>query len=73
MLCLDLMTALEAQRELLAEDPEAREKEKAMRALIDEEGRQRIMALREKRRLEGKMLDDDDFDDDDYDVEVEYV
>jgi len=73
VLCLDLMTALETQRELLAEDPEAREKEKAMRALIDEEGRHRIMALREKRRLEGKMLDDDDFDDDDYDVEVEYV
>ncbi|MDE8604420.1 Obg family GTPase CgtA [Marinomonas sp. RSW2] len=73
VLCLDLMTALDEQRELLAESAEAREKEKAIRTLIDEEGRNRIMSLREKRRKAGKPLDDDDFDEDDYDVEVEYV
>ncbi|QUX93559.1 GTPase ObgE [Marinomonas sp. A3A] len=73
VLCLDLMTALDEKRELLLESPEAREKEKAMRTLIDEEGRNRIMSLREKRRKAGLLVDDDDFDEDDYDVEVEYV
>ena len=73
VLCLDLMTALDEKRELLLESPEAREKEQALRTLIDEEGRNRIMALRERRRKEGTFLDDDDFDEDDYDVEVEYV
>jgi GTP-binding protein len=74
VLCLDLMTVLEEQRTLLAESEEAREQEAALRRQIDEEGRNRILSLREKRRKAGQMLeDDDDFDDDDYDVEVEYV
>ncbi|BFM50339.1 Obg family GTPase CgtA [Marinomonas sp. THO17] len=74
VLCLDLMTVLEEQRTLLAESEEAREQEAAVRRQIDEEGRNRILSLREKRRKAGQMLeDDDDFDDDDYDVEVEYV
>lgn len=73
VLSLDLMTALEEQRELLAENEEAREQEKAIRLQIDEEGRERILSLREKRRNAGQEFDDDDFDEDDYDVEVEYV
>lgn len=74
VLCLDLMTMLEEQRLLLAESEEAREEEQAVRTAIDEEGRNRILSLREKRRKAGQLLeDDDDFDDDDYDVDVEYV
>ncbi|SBS29513.1 GTPase Obg [Marinomonas aquimarina] len=72
VLCLDLMTALDEMRETLTNDEEAQAEEKAIRDLIDEEGRERIRLLRANRRRAAQE-DDDDFDDDDYDVDVEYV
>jgi GTP-binding protein len=74
ILCLDLMTRLDEMRLILAEDDEAREQERQIRERIDEEGRERIFALRSKRR-HSPVDDEDEFDDDDddYDVEVEYV
>ncbi|MEC8484804.1 MAG: GTPase ObgE, partial [Pseudomonadota bacterium] len=72
VLCLDLMTALEEMRENLANDENAQAEERAVRDLIDEEGRERIRLLRANRR-NAAQEDDDDFDDDDYDVDVEYV
>ncbi|TPE49974.1 Obg family GTPase CgtA [Maribrevibacterium harenarium] len=74
ILCLDLMTRLDEMRLILAEDDDAREQERQIRERIDEEGRERILALRSKRR-HSPVDDEDEFDDDDddYDVEVEYV
>jgi Obg family GTPase CgtA len=72
-LCLDLMTTLDEMKDRLLEDDSAKEEENNIRALIDEEGRDRIRLLRENRRRRGQEGDDDDFDDDDYDVDVEYV
>ncbi|CUB03902.1 Obg family GTPase CgtA [Marinomonas fungiae] len=72
ILCLDLMTALDEMRETLANDENAQAEEKAIRDLIDEEGRERIRLLRANRRKSAQD-DDDDFDEDDYDVDVEYV
>ncbi|MBM6552342.1 Obg family GTPase CgtA [Marinomonas ostreistagni] len=73
VLCLDLMTALDEMRQNLIDDEEAQAQERAVRALIDEEGRERIQQLRKNRRNAAQGDDDDDFDDDDYDVDVEYV
>jgi GTP-binding protein len=78
VLCLDLMTQLDAKRLLLEESEEARDAEEAMRLKIDEEGRERINSYRTAKREEAHAAkeaseDDDDFDDDDYDVDVEYV
>ena len=74
VLCLDLMTALEEQREMLEESEEARTKEQAVRALIDAEGQNRILSLRNKRRKAGQLLEDNEvFEDGDYDVDMKYV
>lgn len=78
VLCLDLMTQLDAKRLLLEESEEARNAEETMRLSIDEEGRERINSYRTSKREESHAAkqaveDDDDFDDDDYDVDVEYV
>ncbi|GAB1258453.1 Obg family GTPase CgtA [Aurantivibrio plasticivorans] len=58
------------------EDPEVAEAEQRAKAQMQAEARERIDALREKRRAERlaakNKSDDDDFDDDDYDVEVVY-
>ncbi|HEX6590702.1 MAG TPA: Obg family GTPase CgtA [Moraxellaceae bacterium] len=77
--CYKLMDAIEAQRELEAEDPEVAEKEMARRRQLEEEGRHKIQELAEKRRAArraaqeaGETLEDDDWNEDDYDVEFEY-
>ncbi len=71
-LCGDIMVQLEEWDEAEAADPELAEAEKAQRALIQEQARQRIALQREIAR-ERRHRDDTDDDDDDYDVEVEYV
>ncbi|HEX4869283.1 MAG TPA: Obg family GTPase CgtA [Moraxellaceae bacterium] len=77
--CYKLMDAIQEQRELESEDPELAEKEVQKRRRLEEEGREKIRLLAEKRKaarraaLEaGEALDDDDWNEDDYDVEFEY-
>jgi GTP-binding protein len=77
--CYKLMDAIEEQRELEAEDPELAEKEVAKRRRLEEEGREKIRQLAEKRKAArraaqeaGEALEDDDWDEDDYEVEFEY-
>lgn len=78
MVCYRLMDAIDAQRELEAESPELAEQEAAKRRRLEEEGRDKIRQLAEKRkaarraaREAGQELDDD-WSEDDYDVEFEY-
>lgn len=77
--CYKLMDALEALREEEAENPELLERETERRRQLEEEGRQKIQQLAEKRKAArraaqeaGEELDDDDWNEDDYDVEFEY-
>jgi GTP-binding protein len=77
--CYRLMDAIEEQRELEAENPELAEKEMAKRRQLEEEGRENIRQLAEKRKAArraakeaGQELDDDDWNEDDYEVEFEY-
>ena len=78
--CYKLMDAIDEQRVLEAENPELAEKEITKRRKLEEEGRQKIKELAEKRKAArlaaqeaGQDLDDDeDWNEDDYDVEVEY-
>jgi GTP-binding protein len=71
VLCADLMTRLEAQRELEVADEEAARAELDTQRQLQAEARERIAELRSRRRAAAD--DGDDFDDDDHDVEVEYV
>lgn len=77
--CYKLMDAIEAQRELEAEDPDVAEKEMARRRQLEEEGRHKIQELAEKRRAArraaqeaGETVEDDDWNEDDYEVDFEY-
>lgn len=77
--CYRLMDAIEEQRELEAENPELADKEMAKRRQLEEEGREKIKQLAERRKAArlaakeaGEELEDDDWNEDDYDVEVEY-
>lgn len=77
--CYRLMDALEALREQEAENPELAEQEALRRRQVEEEGREKIRQLAEKRKAArraaqeaGEALDDDDWNEDDYDVEFEY-
>ncbi len=77
--CYRLMDALDELRELEEENPELAEQEVARRRQLEEEGRQKIRQLAEKRKAArraaqeaGEQLDDDDWNEDDYDVEFEY-
>lgn len=77
--CYRLMDALEALREEEAENPELAEQEALRRRQLEEEGREKIRQLAEKRKAArraaqeaGEALDDDDWNEDDYDVEFEY-
>lgn len=74
-LCGQLMSHLEERWAEEAESEEARQREAEFQAQLSAEVRERIEALRERRRASRKDggSDDDDFDDDDYDVDVEYV
>ncbi len=69
-----LMTQIEHMR-IEDGNPEVREQRDRMRLQIEQEGRERIKALAERRRAErrGEDLDsDDDWNEEDYDVAVEY-
>jgi GTP-binding protein len=70
-LCADLMSALERRRAAERDDPALAEAEQASQARMQVEARERIAALRSRRR----PGDDggDDFDDDDHEVEIEYA
>lgn len=75
-LCQDMMRYLERCKAIEADDPEALEAERSAQKAMQEEARQRVTALRERRH--GGSVEDgdgpgDDDDDDNYDVEVEYA
>ncbi len=70
-LCADLMSALERHRAAELDDPALAEAEQASQARMQVEARERIAALRARRRPAGDG--GDDFDDDDHEVEIEYA
>lgn len=77
--CYRLMDALEELRELERENPELAAQAEEKRRQLEDEGRQQIRQLAEKRKAArraaqeaGEALDDDDWNEDDYDVEFEY-
>jgi GTP-binding protein len=72
-LCQDLMTALEERREAEAADPALAEAEAEAQARLQREARERIDALRARRKAAREDRSDEDGDDSDYDVEVEYA
>ncbi len=65
-LCQAIMVRLEAWRRIEAEDPEAAERERAMRARLEEEARRKVQELRVAARAGRRGIgeDDDDLDDD---------
>jgi GTP-binding protein len=72
-LCQDLMTALEERRDAEAADPALAEAEAEAQARLQREARERIDALRDRRKAGPEDGSDEDGDDSDYDVEVEYA
>jgi GTP-binding protein len=68
-LCQKLLTYLEGEWQREAQDPEAAEAEQNLRIQMQQEARDSIEALRQKRRHHS----DEDNDDNDHDVEIEYV
>ncbi len=66
-LCQDMMILLEKQREAELADPEIAAAEAEQQTRMQQEARERIAALRARRRAD--TVDDED----DYDVEVEYA
>jgi GTP-binding protein len=71
-LCQHIMEHLDARRREESEQPEFAEAERARRARMQAEARERIDALAEARRAERRAARQQDDDEDD-DVEVEYV
>ncbi|MAA86074.1 MAG: GTPase ObgE [Haliea sp.] len=69
-LCQDLMVSLEEQKALELADPDVAQAEAEQQALMQQEARDRIEALRARHR---RRPEDDASDDDSDDVEVEYV
>lgn len=72
----DIMQQIEAQRAAEKEDPELAEQEQAINSQMQEESRQKIAELRERRRAERRSQKNDDDEDDGHDedgVDVEYV
>ncbi len=72
-LCQDVMVWLDEQNLNEQEDPELAEREQKVRALMDQEARERIQDLQEQRRLARQKAKQDVDEDDDNDVEVQYV
>ena len=72
-LCQNMMTYLEGRWAAEAEDPELAQRERDEQALMQDEARQRIEALRESRRGRSADSAEDGDDDDDHDVEIEYA
>jgi GTP-binding protein len=71
-LCRAAMDALEAFQLRLVDDEEFAEEQADIHEAIQEEGRERIEALRLARKAARMASDEDDDDDFDHDVEVEY-
>ena len=71
----DLMTWLEETRAALAEDETLLEADAAHRDQVEQEARERIRTLSERRKHARKAArdDDNDDDDDDHDVEIVYA
>lgn len=69
----DLMNWLEETRAALAESEDLLEADAAHRDQVEQEARERIRELAERRRKTRKSDDDDDNDDDDHDVEIIYA
>ena len=69
-LCQDMMLYLERCRDEEQADPERLEAERLAQQAMQREARERVEALRARRR---QTAADDDDDDDDFDVEVEYA
>lgn len=72
-LCGAVMDYLDDLREREEDDPEFAERQLEEQAIMQAEARERIEALKGKRRNQQAEDDEDDDDDDDYDVEVVYV
>lgn len=72
-LSYDVMTDIEQHRQQLAEDEEYREHESAQQAQMQQEARERIDYLAQKRTEERKALKEQSLDDDDDGVDVYYV
>lgn len=68
----DLMVELEQRWRAERENPELAQAELAVQKQMQEEAREKILALQKKYK-QSRMQDSDDDDDDDYGVEVEYV
>lgn len=77
-LCQAIMGRLEQWRREEAEDPDAAERERAMRVRLEEEARRKVQELRVSARAgrrgigEDQGNDDDDSDDDDSNLEIIY-
>lgn len=77
-LCQAIMGRLEQWRREEAEDPDAAERERAMRVRLEEEARRKVQELRVSARAgrrgigEDQDNDDDDSDDDDSNLEIIY-
>ncbi|GGX70042.1 Obg family GTPase CgtA [Saccharospirillum salsuginis] len=70
----DLMTWLEESKAALAEDEALLEADAAHRDQVEQEARERIRTLSERRKHARKVeRDDDNDDDDDHDVEIVYA
>jgi GTP-binding protein len=70
-----LMDWLEERNQNLAENPELAEEDEELRAIVEEEARERIETLSARRkatRASEKLANEDEDDDDDHDVEVIY-
>jgi GTP-binding protein len=78
-ICYQLIERLEAIKQAELDDPDLKAEELEQQNQMQAEARERIEALRERKRLEARKArgkdsgDDDDWDDDDYDAEFEYV
>jgi GTP-binding protein len=72
-LCNAIMERLETLRELEDKDPEIAAAEQAFQQQLQAESRERIAALRERRKSARAEASDELDDDDDYDVDVEYA
>lgn len=74
--CRDIMEFLVERKAAMDADETLLEQDQEHRAIVEQQARERIQELAERRRAKRKaeqVDEDDDFDDDDYDVDVEYV
>ena len=65
-----LMNAMEERRQRESEDPEYAERQRLLRARLEEEAREKVQEIKRERRP--RRDDDDDDNDDDHDIEIVY-